>query len=67
MYSDKYFLIFWFRYKQKVNQTEFRLIPFVLAKILDKNPKCWSCYVLENIKATPEDKLYTFLPEFWGR
>ena len=29
MYSDKDFLTFWFRYKQKVNQTEILIKSFI--------------------------------------
>ena len=38
---------------------------FGACKVLDKNPERWLCYVLKHIKTTPEDKLYTLLPEFW--
>lgn len=38
---------------------------FGACKVLDKNPERWLCYVLKHIDTTPEDKLYTLLPEFW--
>ena len=38
---------------------------FGACKVLDKNPERWLCYVLKHIDSTPEDKLYTLLPEFW--
>ena len=38
---------------------------FGACKVLDKNPERWLCHVLKNIKTTPNDKLYTLLPEFW--
>ena len=38
---------------------------FGACKVLGKNPERWLSYVLKNIKTTPKDKLYTFLPEFW--
>lgn len=38
---------------------------FGACKVLGKNPERWLCYVLKHIKTTPEDKLYTLLPEFW--
>ena len=38
---------------------------FGACKVLDKNPERWLCYVLKHIKTTPEDKLYTLLPELW--
>lgn len=37
---------------------------FGACKVLDKNPERWLCYVLKHIDSTPEDKLYTLLPEF---
>ena len=37
----------------------------ITCKVLDKNPERWRCYVLQHIDSTPEDKLYTLLPEFW--
>lgn len=38
---------------------------FGVCKVLDKNPERWLCYVLKHIDSTPEDKIYTLLPEFW--
>ena len=37
----------------------------ITCKVLDKNPERWLCYVLKHIDSTPEDKIYTLLPEFW--
>lgn len=39
---------------------------FGACKVLYKNPERWlCCCVLKHIDTTPEDRLYTLLPEFW--